>query len=467
MKAGLPGEELGRIGLATAPSDPDVVYAIVEAAERKGGIFRSVDRGVTWEKRNDFDRQAQYYSHIVVDPKNKDRLYVMYVVMQVSDDGGRTLRPMTERWKHVDNHALWIDPNDTNYYLCGCDGGIYESFDRGANWAHKPNLPITQFYDVACDETGPFYHVYGGTQDNYTLGGPARTRSAHGITNADWFVTQDGDGFQSRVDPKEPNIVYSEMQYGGLVRFDRKTGQRVGIQPQPGKGEPPLRWNWDSPLVLSPHANTRLYFAANKLFRSDDRGDSWKAISGDLTRQLDRDKLPVMGKIQGPEAVSKHLSTSFYGNCTALAESPKKEGLLFAGTDDGLIQVTEDAGANWRKIDKFPAVPERTFVTRLLASQHDANVVYAAFDNHKMGDFTPYLLRSSDAGKSWATIADDLPRRGSVYAIAEDHVDPNLLFAGTEFGLYASVDGGKKWQRLKAGLPTILVKDLAIQRGTE
>jgi photosystem II stability/assembly factor-like uncharacterized protein len=464
LKSGLPEADMGRIGLAMAPSDPDVVYAIIEAADKKGGIFRSLDRGVTWEKRNDFDQQAQYYSHIVVDPKNRDRLYVMSVFIRVSDDGGKTLHRLGEKWKHVDNHEIWVDPNDTDYYLVGCDGGVYESFDRARTWHFKSNLPVTQFYDVAVDEAGPFYHVYGGTQDNFTLGGPARTRSAHGILNSDWFVTQDGDGFHCKVDPKNPNIVYAEAQYGVLVRYDRRTGQRVGIQPQPGKGEPPLRWNWDSPLLISPHANTRLYFAANRLFRSDDRGDSWTPVSGDLTRQIERDKLAVMGKVWGPDAVAKSLSTSFYGNIVALAESPKKEGLLYAGTDDGLIQVTEDGGKTWRKVDKFPGVPERTYVSKLFASQHAAETVYAAFDNHKTGDFAPYLLKSTDAGKTWVSVTGDLPARGSVLAIAEDHVNPNLLFAGTEFALYFSADGGKKWQRLKGGLPTIQVKDLAIQR---
>ncbi len=465
VRAGLPQGELGRIGLALAPSDPDVVYAIVEAAEKQGGIFRSADHGVTWEKRNPFDQQAQYYAHLVVDPQNKDRIFVMNVLIQVSDDGGRTLRPLGERFKHVDNHEIWIDPQHPDYYLVGCDGGIYESYDRAGHWRFVVNLPVTQFYDLDCEQTDtPFYRVYGGTQDNFTLGGPARTRSAHGIGNADWHVIAGGDGFHCRVDPHDPETVYAEMQYGGLFRYDHRTGQRVSIQPQPGAGEPSLRWNWDSPLVISPHNPTRLYFAANKLFRSDDRGDSWTAISGDLSRQLDRDKLPVFGKVQPPEAVSKHVSTSFYGNVTALCESPLKEGLIYAGTDDGMIQVAEDGGKNWRKVDLFPGVPERTYVARVLASRHDANTVYAAFDNHKNADFAPYLLKSTDAGKTWTKAAGDLPPRGSVLALAEDHVNPKLLFAGTEFGLFFTVDGGAKWHRLKAGLPTIAVRDLCIQR---
>ncbi len=464
LKAGLPTGDLGRIGLAVAPNRPDVVYAIIESTDKKGGIFRSTDFGGTWEKRNDFDSQAQYYAHLVVDPVNPDRIYVMNVFLKVSDDGGKTLRNLGEKWKHVDNHEIWVDPKQPNFYRVGCDGGIYESHDRGASWRFISNLPVTQFYDIAVDEAAPFYHVYGGTQDNFTLGGPARTKSVHGITNHDWFVAQDGDGFQCKVDPKDPNIVYAEYQYGGLARFDRRTGQRTGIQPQPGKGEPPLRWNWDSPLLLSAHAHTRLYFAANKLFRSDDRGDSWKAISPDLTRQLNRDQLPVMGKIWPADTVAKHLSTSFYGNITALAESPREENLLYVGTDDGLVQVTENGGESWRRIEKFDGVPAGTYVARLLASQHDAGTVYAAFDNHKNADFAPYLLKSSDRGKTWTSIRGDLPLRGSVLAIAEDYRDPNLLFAGTEFGLYVTLDCGKKWLRLKGGLPTIAVRDLAIQK---
>jgi photosystem II stability/assembly factor-like uncharacterized protein len=464
IKAGLPTVNLGRIGLALAPSNPDIVYAIIEAADKKGGIFRSTDRGVTWEKRNDFDQQAQYYARLFVDPKNPDRIYVMNVHIQVSDDGGKTLHPLGSRHKHVDNHVLWIDPKDTDFYRVGCDGGIYESHDRGASWRFLANLPITQFYDVTADEDAPFYHVYGGTQDNFTLGGPARNRSASGITNGDWFVVQGGDGFHCKADPRDPNTVYAEAQYGELVRYDRRTGEKMGIQPQPARGEAPFRWNWDSPLLISPFSPTRLYFAANKVFRSNDRGDTWKAISSDLTRQIDRNTLAVMGKVWGPDAVAKSLSTSFYGNIVALTESPKKEGLLYAGTDDGLIQVTENGGGEWRKVERFPGVPERTYVSRLLASRHAAGTVYAAFDNHKSADFAPYVLKSTDAGKSWVSIAGDLPRNGPVLALAEDHVNPDLVFAGTEFGLFFTADGGKRWLRLQGGLPTIAVRDLAVQR---
>ncbi len=464
LKTGLPHVDMGRIGLAISQTNPAELYAIIEAADKKGGIFRSLDYGATWQEQNDFDSGAMYYSHIYIDPKNNDRIYVMSVYILVSNDGGKTVQRLGERNKHVDSHVMWIDPNDTNYYLVGCDGGVYESFDRGATWAFKANLPVTQFYDVSVDNALPFYYVYGGTQDNNSLGGPSRTLCASGATNADWFVTNGGDGFTSRADPEDPNTVYAEYQYGGLARYDRRTGERVGIQPQPGKGEAPFRWNWDSPLLISPHLHTRLYFGANKLFRSDDRGDSWKEISPDLTRQIDPNTLPVMGKVWGPDAVAKGESTSFYGNIVALTESPKKEGLIYVGADDGIIQVTEDGGTHWRKIEKFPGVPERAYVSRLFASQFDANTVYAAFDNHKNGDFAPYLLKSTDAGRTWTSLRSDLPENGTVLAFTEDPVDAKLLFVGTEFGLFFSIDGGEKWTQFKGGLPIIAVRDLVIQK---
>ena len=464
LRSGLPAGDLGRIGLAVSPVDPRVVFATVEASETGSGVYRSADRGATWEKMNSRIAQGMYYGQIICDPKDLDRIYLPDVIFQVSDDAGRTLRPLGERNKHVDNHTIWIDPDNTSHYLVGSDGGIYESHDRGANWHFKSNMPITQFYDVTVDQSSSFYTVCGGTQDNNTWCGPSRTTSLSGITNGDWFVTTGGDGFHVRVDPQDPNIIYSTSQYGVLVRYDRRTGERVGIQPKEGRGEPPLRWNWDSPLQISPHAPSRIYFAANRLFRSDDRGDTWRAISPDLTRQIDRDSLPVMGRIWGPEAIAKHQSTSFYGNIVSLAESPKREGLIYVGTDDGLIQVTEDGGRSWRKSEQFAGVPERTFVARILASQHDANTAYAVFNNHKSADFKPYLLKTTDAGKTWVSVTGNLPGNHPLWSIAEDHERPTLLFVGSEFGLFFTLDGGQKWVQLKGGLPTIAVRDLAIQR---
>ena len=453
---------LGRIGLNYAPSNPKIVYAEVEG-NGNGGLYRSADGGITWERRNASDQQAQYYAKVQVDPENPDRVYIMGVNIAVSDDGGRTTTSLGTRNKHVDNHDIWIDPKNNNHYMVGCDGGLYESFDRAATWIFKENLPTGQFYDVAVDEDVPFYHVYGGTQDNNSVGCAVRNKNTV-LTNADCFVTNGGDGFYSRVDPKDPNTVYAASQNAGIVRFDKRTGERVSIQPRPAKGDPALRWNWDAPFIVSPHSSTRLYIGSQKLYRSDDRGDSWVAVSPDLTRQLDRNKLPLMGKVWPIDAIQKNVSTALYDNISAIAESPKKEGLIYVGTDDGLVQVTENGGKTWRKVDKPAGVPENAYVQRIVASLHEPGTVYVAYENHQNGDFKPYLLKSSDMGNTWVNIAGNLPERGGVYAISEDHVNKNLIFAGTEFGLFFTNIGGEKWMKLNVGLPTTMVRDLTIQR---
>ena len=463
LRAGLPNVDMGRIGLAVSPVDPNIVFATIEAADRRGGIFRSTDKGGSWERRSPNTAQGMYYGQIIPDPKDVDRIYMPDVILQVSDDAGRTFRPLGEKNKHVDNHMIWVDPDNTRHYLVGCDGGVYESYDRGENWNFKANLPTGQFYDVAVDNALPFYNVYGGTQDNFSVGGPSRTRNINGIANSDWYVTLGGDGFRSQADPEDPNTVYAALQYGYLSRFDKRTGEQLTIQPLIGREEENLRYNWDTPFIISPHSHTRLYYAANKLYRSDDRGESWKLISGELSRKLDRNQLPVMGKVWGPDAVAKNQSTSFFGNATALTESPKKDGLIYVGTDDGVINITEDGGKTWRRETKFPGVPEMTYVSRLLASQHDTNTVYATFENHKNADFNSYILKSTDAGKSWTSIKANLPAH-PLLAIAEDHMNPNLLFVGSEYGLFFSIDGGAKWTQLKGNLPTIAVRDLVIQK---
>ena len=469
---GLPSGDVGRIALAVSPVNTDVVYAMVEGRENKG-VYKSTDRGASWEKQSGTATDGNYYQEIIADPKNVNKFFVMDTWAKVTTDGGVSFKGMGEKHKHVDNHALWIDPDNTAHFLMGCDGGLYESFDNAANWHFKSNLPITQFYRVCVDNAKPFYNIYAGTQDNNTLGGPSRTISGSGITNADWFVTVGGDGFQSRVDPKEPNIIYSEWQYGGLIRYDKKTGEQIDIKPIEKEGESAYRFNWDAPLIISHFDNKRIYFAANKVFRSDERGNSWKVISPDLSRGIDRNKLAVMGKVWSMDAVAKNASTSIFGNITALAESPKNENLIYAGTDDGLIQVTENGGTSWTKIDNLPGIPQITvsnsrmqpLVNFLLASQHNENTVFAVFNNHRQGDFKPYLMKSSDKGKTWVNIGSTLPERGSVYSFAEDHINPNLIFCGTEFGFYFSLDAGKNWVELKSGLPeSICIKDIAIQR---
>lgn len=464
LENGLPKGDVGRIGLAISPINPDHVYAMIEATSETQGFYRSTDRGASWKKLNKYSTSGNYYVEIYPDPNNINRLYSMDTYCHYSDDEGKTWKRLNEKHKHVDNHCMWINPNNSDHYIMGCDGGIYVTYDDAANWRFHANLPVTQFYKVAVDNDEPFYNIYGGTQDNFSLGGPSRTRNAAGIVNADWFITKGGDGFESQVDPENPNIIYAQSQYGWLVRYDKLNGEKVDIKPQPGSAtEAPYRWNWDAPLLISPHNPARLYFAANKVFRSDDRGDNWKVISEDLSRGVDRNKLKVMGRVWSMDAVAKNQSTTIYGNIVALDESPLQENLLYAGTDDGLVHVTNNAGESWTKLSSFPGVPERTYVNALSASKHQKGRVYAAFNNHKNGDFKPYVLQSDDMGKSWKNISGDLPERGSVYDIVEDHVDPNLLFVGTEFGLFFSKDAGQHWTQLKNGLPTVGIRDIEIQ----
>ena len=462
-QSGFPDVELGRIGLSRSPANPDVVYAIADAAERKGGFFRSRDGGASWEKMSDYQSGSNYYNEIFADPKDVDRVYAIEPILQVSNDGGKTFGRVGERNKHVDNHSVWIDPDETTHLVIGTDGGVYESFDRGKTYRFVANIPITQYYRVATDDSKPFYRVYGGAQDNFSVGGPSRTRNTSGITNADWFITSGGDGFGSVVDPVDPSIVYAESQFGNLSRFNLKTGDVMGIQPSEEPGTPGPRWGWDSPLFISPFNHNRIYFASNRLFVSNDRGDSWRVISPDLSRLIDRNRLKVMGRVMSIDALAKNASTTLFGVVLTIAESPLKEGVLFAGTDDGKVSVTENGGASWRSVAHVPGVPDTAPVFKILPSQHDVNVVYAAFNNHQAGDFKPYIMRSSDLGKTWTSVTGDLPE-GSVYSLAEDHIDRNILFAGTEWGLFVTRDGGRKWLRLNGGLPTIQVRDLAIQK---
>jgi photosystem II stability/assembly factor-like uncharacterized protein len=464
LASGLPTSDMGGIGLAISPVNPDIVYAIIESTKDASGFYRSTDRGASWQKMSGHVAQGQYYNEIYCDPKDPDKVYSVETVSQFTEDGGKTWTPVGNNKRHVDDHAMWIDPDCTKHFLIGGDGGIYETWDGGKEYIFKSNLPVTQFYRVQVDNSTPFYYVYGGTQDNSSLGGPSRNISSTGVLTDDWFVTNGGDGFWSQIDPVDPNIVYAESQYAGMVRYDRKSGEAVDIRPEPREGEYSYRWNWDTPLFLSPHSNTRLYCAGNKVFRSDDRGNTWQVISGDLTAQLDRNQWPVMGKYWSIDAVQKDVSTSLYGTIVSIDESPVKEDLLYIGTDDGLIQVTEDAGKNWRKADQFPGVPGYTYVSDVHASKFDENVVFAMFDNTLRDDFKPYLLKSTDKGKSWESISGNLPANGAVHSFQQDFKDPDLLFAGTEFGAFFTIDGGKNWIQLKAGIPTISVKDMTIQK---
>ncbi|NND45535.1 MAG: glycosyl hydrolase [Xanthomonadales bacterium] len=464
LETGLPKGDIGRIGLAAAASEPGMIYAIIEADEEGRGVYRTGDFGESWEKRSDHVAGSpQYYHEIFVDPKNAERVYSVETFSHRSEDGGKTWERISFQNRHVDDHALWIDPDNTAHLYIGGDGGVYESFDRGEQWRHVRNLPVTQFYRSTPDNDFPFYNVCAGTQDNFTLCGPSRTTYTDGITNADWWIAQFGDGFKAQIDPTDPNIVYAQYQYGGLARFDKRSGERLMITPMPPAGRNNYKWNWNAPLIISPHNPARLYYGAERLLRSDDRGMSWVEISGDLSRGIDRNELEVMGRVWSVDAIAKNDSTSPWGSLIAVDESPLVEGLIYAGTDDGLIHVTENGGESWRTVSSFRDVPDQSLVEDIVASLHDENVAYATIDNHKRGDYRPYVLKTTDKGRSWRLINGDLPERGTAHTIAEDHVDANLLFVGTEFGVFFSNDGGGAWTELTS-MPTIAARDIEIQR---
>ncbi len=461
---GLPKEDLGGSGIAVSPVDPNVVYLIVEAANDKGGFFRSLDKGESWSKMSNHTSSGQYYNQIWCDPKDVDKIYSVETFSHYSEDGGKTWKKLGLKKKHVDDHAMWINPANPSHFIIGSDGGIYVTYDAGANYRHISNLPVTQFYRVYLDNAKPFYNVYGGTQDNNSFGGPSRSLCSAGIHAAEWVVTVGGDGFWGAVDPKNSNIVYSEYQYGNLFRYDKKSGQRIKIKPVPGKNELTFRWNWNAPFIISPHNTNTLYFAANKLFKSENRGNSWQTISPDLTAQIDRNTWAVMGKYWSADAVKKDISSSLFGTIVSLDESPLKKGLLFVGTDDGIIQVSEDDGKSWTKYETFPGVPKHTYVSDIFADRFDENTLYASFNNLKRDDFKPYLFKSTNKGKSWTSISSNLPQNGSVHTISQDFKNKNILFCGTEFGFFVSINGGKNWTQIKKGIPDVAVRDIAIQK---
>ena len=460
---GLPKGDVGRIGLALSPANPNIIYAVIELPENKSEFYRSSDMGESWEKRSDKGSTSpQYYNEVYADPKNPDVVILMDTRNALSKDGGVTWKNIEGKNKHVDNHAIWIDPEDTDHFIAGCDGGIYETYDGAKTWQFKNNLPITQYYHVRTDNDFPFYNVYGGAQDNGSWFGPSQTHR-RSLVNSDWTYTIGGDGYLSIPDPSNADIHYCESQYCGIRRYDRTTGNSISIKPQPTIDEE-YNWNWNTPYLLSAFNPKTLYIGGNYVLKSTDMGGTWKKVSKDLTRGIDQNTLPMMGKMWSPEAVAKNMSTSKFGNIFALAESPLKQGMLYAGTDDGLIWITENDGQNWTRYEDFPGVPNMTFVNYILPSQHEESTVYACFDGRKnSSDFKPYLIKSTDKGKTWTSIASNLPS-GTVYCIQEDHIDPNLLFIGTEWGVWTSIDGGKKWVQIKKGIPTIQVKELTIQK---
>ncbi|MCP2671663.1 glycosyl hydrolase [Maricaulaceae bacterium EIL42A08] len=467
VTTGLPSGNMGKIGLAISPQNPDIVYAAIETNRREGGVYRSTDRGESWTMMSDTvsgGTGPHYYQELYAHPHHFDRIILVSNTTQISDDGGATFRDINNDNKHVDDHAIGFHPTDPDYMLVGSDGGLYETVDDEQTWRFIDNLPITQFYDIAIDDAEPFYNVYGGTQDNNTQMGPSRTDSRHGIRNSDWVVTLFGDGHEPDIEPGNPDIAYSSWQQGNLVRFDRTTGEIVYIRAQPEPGEPAERFNWDAPIVVSSHQPTRLYHASQRVWRSNDRGDSWEPISGDLTRNQDRMLLPIMGRQWSWDAGWDIYAMSVYNTISALAESPVDENVIYAGTDDGLVQITTDGGETWTETEAgdIRGVPDMAYVNDFEPSRFEAGTVYMALDNHKYGDFSPYLLRSTNYGRSWQMITDGLPEDQQIWRIVQDHEDPDLLFVGGEFGVYFTIDGGDNWTQLQNGMPPIPARDLLI-----
>ena len=469
INKGLPGSTMGKIGLAISPMKPNVLYAAIELERRKGAVYRTENSGGSWTKMSETvsgGTGPHYYQELVASPHVFDKIFLMNVRVLVSDNGGKKFYTMSERNKHSDNHALTFKKNDPNYMLAGSDGGVYESFDGSKTWKFVGNLPITQFYKLAVDDAEPFYNIYGGTQDNSTQGGPSRTVRRNGITNSDWEIVLGGDGHQPATEPGNPNIIYAQSQEGYIHRIDRTNGEVVNIRPRAGVDEPYERFNWDSPILVSHHDPKRIYFGSQRIWRSENRGDSWKAISKDLTKNQERLALPIMGKVQSFDNAWDVYAMSTYNTITSLAESKVNENVLYAGTDDGIIQLTKDGGASWKKmtVDELPKTPSTAFVNDIKADLFDEQTAYIALDNHKFGDYQPYLFKTTDGGKKWTSMSEGIPDGTLIWRIVQDHVNPNLLFLGTEYGVYVSVDQGEKWHKFSAGLPTISVRDLAIQK---
>lgn len=452
---GLPHTMLGRIGIAAAPSNPKVLYASVEAKDVKG-LYKSSDAGASWKLVNsDFNNGVRpfYFSRLTVDPRHDSILVKCAFTPIISTDGGKKFRSIGS--VHSDVHAAWIDPANSNHILLGTDGGVYESLDQAYTFKMWMNLPVGQFYHVAVDNESP-YNLYGGLQDNGSWFGPSQ--KSGGITNKDWDVTYGGDGFWSFPHPTDNHIVYAEYQGGHMVRYHKKTGQSKDIKPYPEKGGPKLRFNWNTPIVQSPNKTDRIYAGAQFLFMSDDRGDTWKRISPDLTtNDPKRQRQALTGGLSIDNSSAENNATIYY-----IAESPKDEKVVWAGTDDGYLQVTDNQGTTWANVTKnMIGLPAGNWCSSIEAGHFDRNTAYVTFDNHRNGDMNVYVYKTTDLGKSWTALATP-EIAGYAWVVREDRVNPNLLYLGTEFGLYISIDGGNKWTRFENNVPKVAVHDIVV-----
>ena len=461
LTKGIPEGPLGRIGIDIYRGNPNIVYTRIEHA-KEGGVYRSDDAGTSWRKMGSTNGRPMYFGQIRVDPKNDLRVYLPQTPLGVSDDGGKTFRFDGANRIHVDHHAMWIDPNNSDHMMIGNDGGVSITYDKGNKWMWLPNLVVGQFYHVGYDMQTPF-NVCGGLQDNQSWCGPSQVRVGEGITDADWWTVPGGDGFVNLIDPTNARTIFSESQDGNIFRFDKLTGESKSIQPFAPSSEKASRWNWDTPMLISPHDAATIYAGGNKLLKSPDRGHSWKAISPDLTTGVDRDTLELMGTKLKEVKIAKNDGVDSYATLFTIAESRKKPGLLYTGSDDGQLNVTKDGGTTWTNVtSKVPNAPKWSYVSKVEPSKFDEGTVYATFDSHRTGDYGTYVFVSADYGNSWTSIAGNLPKGEVVRTITEDQKNADVLYLGSEAGLWVSLDRGKAWTRVRANLPTVPVYEITL-----
>jgi photosystem II stability/assembly factor-like uncharacterized protein len=465
LEGGLPEGDKGRIGIAISESNPQVLMALIQYAESdETGTYRSEDGGLMWERVNPANGRPMYYSHIFIDPTNDERVFTLATRSAVSTDGGRTfssiaIAPTYDVGVHADHHSLWIDPTDPEHLYLGGDAGLHESYDGGTSFRRINNFPIAQFYAIDVDMRDPYW-VYGGLQDNHSFMGPSETRRWAGILNDDWMQNGFGDGMYWQADPSDSRLSYGSSNGGSYFRYDTRTGDILDISPEPPLGER-YRFDWTSPMMLSDHDPNVLYVAGNRFFTSHDRGATWTA-TGDLSRQIDRDQLELMGVRGSDMTISANDGTSSFGEATTLDESPLDAAILWVGFDDGNLQVSRNGGAAWTEVSgNVPGLADGTYVSRIVASASAPGTAYATFDAHRDGDFRPYVFRTNDFGVSWTPLHQTLPEMGSVNVLVEHPDNPSTLFVGTEHHAFASTDAGANWAQIP-NLPTTHYDDMVV-----